>query len=326
MNRTDAAVSLHFLSANDIQYTAPVDDPWFSAHDEVSFAELTLWAPDNLIRVLGCIEQQQLCSVTDSRQCTALGDLQLSDIHALELNSAQLGTARRLFLTQQRIYISASTDGRGGLALRAQEKVSVGFGEPLPNNQWQIEASHWMAISMARLQRGVVEWASGPTNLPPGIQVGLPSDIPITSCFNQKVRHLGDHASFSILGMVIILAVGGTIILLSLVADQVGGLLQRLLGRGIHRQRQWIINEKLQLLRLVYERAGEGAWSGSRHRVPLTEPGQMFGILEEQDLEETIQGVGTTTATQQKGGEDYSTDQKSKNAASYVTEVSPLVQ
>lgn len=324
MNRTDAEVSLYFLSANEIAYTEPVDDPWFSAHDEGTFQELTLWSPDNPVRVLGCIDQQQICSATGSKQCTPLGRLNYADLDALDLNIAQLETARRLSLTTMHIGISESTDGRGGLALKAQEKVSVGFGQPLPNNQWQIEVSHWMAISMARLQQGVVEWASGPTNLPPGIRIQLPSDISTAHCFNQKVRHSGDHMSFSIVGMVIILVVGGAFILLSLTVPTIGGFLQLLSGKGTHRRHQWIMDEKLQLLRLAYEGAGQGAWSGARNMVPLTEPGQLFGMLEEEVMYERNQSMGIMTAGQEKLHEEYSPGQMQKTAESHVTEVSPL--
>jgi hypothetical protein len=121
----------------------------------------------------------------------------------------------------------------------------------------------------------MVEWATAPTNTVLGPDSGLtnnPPTDPVVAqmCSNQLVRSDGQHQSFSVLGLTLVLILGGIIIILGMVTDTVVGWLQTLLGAR-YRRTQWILDEKLQLQRAAYEGFGVGgAWEGRMDGVPTT--------------------------------------------------------
>lgn len=71
LQRTDADVTLVFLQ-NNVNYTARVDDMWFSATNRTpgSIGEDGLWVADDPISVMGCTEQHQFCKSDD--ECSDL--------------------------------------------------------------------------------------------------------------------------------------------------------------------------------------------------------------------------------------------------------------
>lgn len=324
-------------------YQKPIDDPWFSAHDEEPnlVNNIPFWTADAYVRVLGCIDQYQFCSATKPNLCTALGGARrLADAKSFEglpftfwerMTMMRLAGLLSFFSTQE------SVDGRGAAALRAQEVVYENIGLPLPRNQWQIEVSSWMAVSLAKLQRMAVEFATGPNFMAEGSSMELPEALE-PMCYSQKVRHSGDHVSFSICGMVIILVIGGILILLNMVIDTVGGWYQQRRRTGLHRRRQWMLDEKLQLQRLAYEGLGQGTWSGATDLVPLTEAGQLLGMPEDVNekqprrVERALGGQGSSRTRSAEGSpflpqnaqadRHSPSDSKLKSSTAQVTEIS----
>ena len=66
------------------------------------------------------------------------------------------------------------------------------------------------------------------------------------------VHGIRGEQSFSVLGLALILALGGVLIVLGAVVDTIVGWLQT--GRKAeYRHTQWILEEKLQLQRAAYE-------------------------------------------------------------------------
>ena len=61
--------------------------------------------------------------------------------------------------------------------------------------------------------------------------------------------------------------------------DTVVGYGMRTRGWKKHKPAQWVQSELLQLLRLVYEGAGQGNWSGGADAVPVTLKGQKLSGL-----------------------------------------------
>jgi hypothetical protein len=78
MRRTDADVVIKFLGSR-VQYTYPVEDPWFSAHRPVYSLDannghnLTMYVPDSPLTALGCAVQVCQTSLTDT--CTKVDRL-----------------------------------------------------------------------------------------------------------------------------------------------------------------------------------------------------------------------------------------------------------
>jgi hypothetical protein len=128
--------------------------------------------------------------------------------------------------------------------LRAQEKVADLKQAPIPDNQWMIEVSHWFEAGLARMQRGIVEYAAGPTNAIPGLNIYLPNDaVSKAMCYPQKVTDPRGTISSSVLGVAIILSVGGFIIFNSLVLDTIVGFVQRKRNKGQHGCLNWIVDD-----------------------------------------------------------------------------------
>lgn len=180
--------------------------------------------------------------------------------------------------------ITTQISNRGASGLVVSEKLAKMYQLALPNNQWHLEVSNFMAVNMAKLQQLMVDFATGPTFLPRGtVRTEPVSDFDRILCLNQRIQHSGEHVSFSVLGVVVILVGGGVIILFSPWIDTMGNLLQRLLSgkSDARRPRQWILNEKLQLQRLAYESKGQGVWSNVTDPVPVTQHGQLLDVLED---------------------------------------------
>jgi hypothetical protein len=158
----------------------------------------------------------------------------------------------RIFLLAPFTSIYETVYPRKDAALRAQETVTDLQQAPLPNDQWVIEVSNWFNNGLARLQRGIVEYATGPTNVIPGLTVYVPNDaVSKAMCYSQKIADPQGTISFSMLGVAIILTVGGFIIATSLVLDTVVGWLQSRFKNGEYARLNWILDDKLQLQRLV---------------------------------------------------------------------------
>jgi len=96
----------------------------------------------------------------------------------------------------------------------------------------------------------MIEWATEPTNIDPPPQFDITSTLNTTyekiMCTNQLIHSSSSHQSFSILGLSLIIALGGVIIIAGIFVDTVGGWVERLSKRG-WMDEQWRLEETLQL-------------------------------------------------------------------------------
>lgn len=60
--------------------------------------------------------------------------------------------------------VSGLLNGMGASLLTARDTLYNGLQGPLPADQWQREVLHWHQTSMAKLQRAIVEQATGPSD------------------------------------------------------------------------------------------------------------------------------------------------------------------
>ena len=290
LSRTDADVTLMFLASNSITYYTPNTDPFFSATlkqsaGTFSGVDMTYYKANNWVTVMGCTDQYQFCNPLTSI-CTPLSGYAeaAAALNTTKLNNVQYLVASRIALNTRAMSIHHSISGRGASALRAQELVSENSQNPIPNNQWQIEVDSWFATSFARLQRAIVEYASGPAFVPAGTYVQSPTGpISKAMCYSQKVRLTADTVSFSVLGLSIILAVGALVICIYLVLETIVGMIQKRYKWGDHRRLRWIMDDKIQIQRMAFEEAGMGTWENLSGNVPVTTKGDVFGSLEHVD-------------------------------------------
>lgn len=235
---------------------------------------------------MACAEQHQICNPSNN-QCTDLQSSStiLSATNSLGLNLVQEGALQRIVLQMAVTNVYSSISGRGASALRAQETVQTLDQAPLPANQWQIEVSSWFNTGLAKLQKGILEYAQGPQNVLQGTYIWKPTDIVSKAmCYSQKIENTGGTISFSVLGIAIIFALGGAIIALSLIIDTLVGFIQRKFKKGEYARLNWALDDKFQLQRMVFEEVGMGTWHVNKS-VPVTERGEKFGGWEGVDVE-----------------------------------------
>ena len=160
----------------------------------------------------------------------------------------------------------------------ANELVSLSISQPIPPTQWQTEVSIWFSIGLAKLQSYMVEWATVPKYM--ALSAGPPTDankrfalsepFDTVMCDNQVVHSALAYQNFSVLGLALIIALGGLIILTGLLIERIGGWV----GRASHRSwadLQWKLEDVLQLLRAGYDGSGsKGIWRPDLGPVPLT--------------------------------------------------------
>jgi len=207
------------------------------------------------------------------------------------LNGYQLATAYTVIEAMNGASsIYDAIEGRGSAALKAQNTVFDKEQQAaLPNNQWQIEADGWFAVSLAGLQQALVERAFGPTDVTNsgGTIVYPTTDYGKALCNRQMIRGVSGYQNFSVLGVAIILVIGGTLVFLGLVIDDIVGFVQKIFGQHYGRL-AWTSDGYLQLQRLAYEGAGFGDWERCADDVPhsrdLARGAQMLGPLDISDI------------------------------------------
>ncbi|KAF2837290.1 hypothetical protein M501DRAFT_197728 [Patellaria atrata CBS 101060] len=277
----DSDVTLMSL-LNYVRYNGRVDDPWFRADQEFANANLgvpssgTSWLPSHISSVLGCTEQYQFCNA--KRSCTQLTGFHGIDpetVNGLELNEAQKDTFKLIMHVAYYMRLQILVFFLRSQALVAQQYLwGHNFvSSALDQNQWHIEVENFHNMSLAALQRGIVDHASPPIlQIRPGVEstdyiVKPESDGERNHCGNQKIRSTA-YSSFSVLGLSIIMVGGTFIILINLCLSGIVGWFQK--RHGSYRFFEWNQGDYLQLQRLAFEGANIGPWKGKDDAVPLT--------------------------------------------------------
>ena len=345
MNRSDGDINLVFLSQNSVVHNSPIDDPWYAAHsspfnaignsaengDDGQVTEnATIYFRDQPVSVLECVEQYQICntdlSVED--QCTPLtGARQLVEaVDRLDLTLAQRAAAHILADASAWTGIDQVLDALGTSALLATQSLVGSIQSPLPSNQWTLEVESWFNTDLAQLQRVVLEHATGPANLNLLPYLSRASSAAEKElCRNQKARTTIVQ-NFSVLAIIIILAVGSLIICVDLSLDYVVEYLQRQHRTSNHKRLAWATDNFLQLQRLAHEEVGFGDWDGYVDRVPVTSQRQNLAVLDLQQPEHPgLQKRQHSTSHEQVTLSVTESDPILEPASS-VTELAPVLE
>ena len=286
---------MFFLASNSITSRYANSDPLFSATRELDLPEGTYYDADDFLTVMGCIDQYQICNpaMPGTDGCTPLGtiDALLDAADNIGLNNYQLSTQDTINIAMRESNMFNSVFGRGASALKAQSTVFERFQDAqLPNNQWQIEASGWFAVSLASLQQALVEIATGPVDIVSsgGYVESFSNPYDQEICNRQMIRNVNGYQNFSTLGVGFVLIVGAILIILGWVIETVGGFVQKSLLKKDYARLAWISDGYLQLQRLAYEGAGYVNWEGCVNYVPvsglLDTKGQQLGGLDITDV------------------------------------------
>jgi len=202
LNRTDADVMLFFLSSQGINFMLPTDDAWYSAHkpgpnrtNTVSGIQEPTYLADDLVSVLGCTNQYQLCNPnipegSSTPRCnplTGYADFTF-DRYALWDSSPQ---QRRFVKWLDHLLglglftASGIVDAVGTGALKARYNMEDGGQGPLAADQWQQEVETWVGASLASIQGSLVEGANGPPPAMMPFKVAPNNTDEWRACLNQ---------------------------------------------------------------------------------------------------------------------------------------------
>jgi hypothetical protein len=297
--RNDADVTLVFMAANAIKYYQANSDPFFSANFKADAGMTALgtdtsyYLSDEWVNIMGCTDQYQYCHPENPKRCTPLTDYATAwaSIYddKLGLNDIQQLVASRIGLNSRTLSIAHGIGGRGASALRASETVADRNQLEIKPNQWQLEINSWFDVGLAKLQRSILEYATGPDFQPEGTYVEKPDATQLISlgmCGSQLVNDPRGTTSFSVLGLSIIFAVGALIILIYIILERLVGCVQRKLSWGDYRRVRWVMDDKLQVQRMAFEGAGMGGeWRNLSGMVPVTAGEEEFAGLEHVDPE-----------------------------------------
>ena len=174
--RTDADVSLYFLTARAIHYPEPVDDLWYSAHrpgaplTDVHGNSTPSYVKDEPASVLGCTMQTQFCNPNHPGEpsCQPLRGFADSvsrfdemwkdqeQVNVMNWTSNMIGD---LFEIMTQILLESSDT-----PLTSKAGLNMGISPPLESDQWYREVEHWFSASLASLQGLFVDVAMGPGN------------------------------------------------------------------------------------------------------------------------------------------------------------------
>lgn len=238
------------------RYLEPIEDPWFSAtrfHSVDNEYPLvrSQYSRDSPIGTVGCTEQHKFC--TGNGSCTpflGFDQVQRVDSFNLGLTPHANATFDRILRAvtasslRQIVHYLALT-GTPMLAMNASATQSHTPSLKLPNNQWHLELNYWHSIAMAQLQRIVVEWSTG--QIAPEPQFLLAPQTEPDSWFCRNLMIPSDaYQSFSVLAIILIVAFGSVLILISLTMENGLGWFQVRSRKGLARREYWSRDDMLK--------------------------------------------------------------------------------
>lgn len=309
LNHSDADVTIVFVMGNAVSYQLPVNDPIFAAHKTYTGSgQNTVYYSDEPVTALGCAQQHEFCLPTEiSNQgnifCSGLSstDRLVANLQHLWYDSAmnenQWDTALRI---SDSVGLSSfywiiegpsSLNATGSLLATTQTAY-------LPDNQWQIEVDAWFAVAYAYLQTTVVQYAAGQSNYEASLITPPSTPYGQAMCNKQIIRSAAGYICFSTLGIALIIAIGGTIIIISFFTEHIASLIQQRMlrhsddvQRAQYCSRAWRMDKKFQLQRKAFQECSLGQWeeTAAQKEIPRKGPrNHTFGYL----LDYARQGCG----------------------------------
>ena len=166
----------------------------------------------------------------------------------------------------------------------ALQLSALGTSQPVPENQWILEFSHWFGSGLIALQYHSMSFVLGPSNGANAEYIKPAADDDEWMCSNQIIRR-DDYSSFSTLGLALIVGFGGLFLLVDMVKVPVLRYLQRNTTAGRYRTAEWQMESTLQFQRVTFENLGLGHWEGDlADSIPVTRSGEKFRLA----LDDTV--------------------------------------
>ncbi|KAH7064406.1 hypothetical protein BKA63DRAFT_173039 [Paraphoma chrysanthemicola] len=289
--RSDADVGIIFLETHNTPFLyAPVHDPWFSAsrgpfNMTAVQGKLPYYLSDEPVSVLACIQQYQFCNAASegNASCTPLrGIVQASSTASATIfPEPKQREAFAWSATAIMIMASGFNEIIGklrGSSLLASDSLTGSGQSALPDNQWELELEHLFKFTLADIQRAILDHATGPQSADSDQFHSPPNTAEARAvCGSQKICS-DSFTSFSVLGLVLILSIGGLIMIVSALLPWAMERTRR--HKNLFASLEWNMNETLQLQRLAHEAVGAGDWDDVCNDYPLTRKGELLACLD----------------------------------------------
>jgi hypothetical protein len=150
--------------------------------------------------------------------------------------------------------------------LLAQAYVSDQVSEPVPNNQWILEFQNLFSIRLIHTSLRSLSYVTGPQNSIYNKYIAKAPSADQWMCGNQIIQST-DHASFSVLGLCIILICGALIIFIDLTLESLLDCVYSSRGKA---EEDWKLSSLLQMQRFAFEGQHKGIWTSATAPVPIT--------------------------------------------------------
>ncbi|KAL9074945.1 MAG: hypothetical protein Q9157_004194, partial [Trypethelium eluteriae] len=260
ISRVDADTGIFFLSANNVVFLAPVDDPWYSAHNgpfnvptlgtsTYGPGNISAWFADYPAIALGCTHQAQYCNplLPAQQGCSPLMGLYSTALEPLDTDRGGLSSwfqgsqLDRLntfldILAEFTPDLGTILNSVGVAALKGRLTLTSGAQGPLSSNEWQLD----------------------------------------------KILST-DYTSFSTLGLALTFVIGIIFIVISYFLEPILHGVQRRWRWDNYALTEWSTNETLQLQSLAHEGVGAGTWTREIGCVPTTRSKELLAILDFSD-------------------------------------------
>ena len=319
--RTDADVTMMYLSAPEIRFATPVNDPWITAtkpaseiHNIDTKKTFSAYVQNEPLGVLACAMQMQYCNpnLPAGQNCEPLRGVKdprataaVKKVFPDQTQFDVLKWANNLWIGQAYL-INSMVGFIGSSSLLMRYGNSFGYQGPLPDNQWQLESEHWVKGLLASLQDAFVTVANG---FPEKLEIfrqepAANASVAWNMCKNQKVVSTA-FSSFNVLGISLILILGSFIIVTDMALEpavawwQRRGFATRRLKDQFYGEREagnhplysvleWSHTSTLQLQRLAHEEAGYGTWTSCDGDTPVTYPGEHLAPMDLSDIKHPV--------------------------------------
>lgn len=152
----------------------------------------TIYAFDRPVSVLGCASRWQFCDAA-KQNCTSLTGF--TSAHATASRIWSSTTQQKSFEVWKAAYWDLSSgfegmiDNLGISLLTARNTLNSGLQGSLPSNQWQREILHWYQTSMTKIERTLIELATGPSDSSVGSLVQQPLGTAARELCHSQVSH-----------------------------------------------------------------------------------------------------------------------------------------
>ncbi|KAF2108321.1 hypothetical protein BDV96DRAFT_652889 [Lophiotrema nucula] len=303
--RNDSDVTLIFLDASSIFTNFTITDPWFGSKVPLNLSQTAIlslqadisadiqWYGSDQPAVLGCTTTQIVCNpdLPADKNCMNIQQhwlagetwVNLTTLWPKKAHHAAIRAAIIPMLGDQSYpdpYYS--TPGLGSALLSRSSLFGPVQTDEIQDDRWKIEMEYIFQANLASIQWQLVNAAGGSLFWNYNVEIctiAMPCE---KQCKNQKIKSQS-YYSFSILGLSIILILGGIIMLTSFYIEELSNGIAKVFSRNspesTYARLEWKTTTTLQLQRQAHEALGIGTWSKTADSIPVTEKGEMLGVL-----------------------------------------------